>query len=921
MRMNPWLLACSALLAAACTPSRGPEGGGQTGDPGVTDFTSLDPDANGTPSLPGGGSCLGAVTIAGESADGLQARKLGEGHLAVFDPQRGLSIVQTAAPAPRVVGHIPLAPCAGSFHVSGAQGFLTTRNLRPAAAFFANGYPAIGDDAQLLSFDLSDPEQPRLLDALPLDRAPRTSILVVSEGRTRLYVLSDGGAAQGCAGGDDARRLVSYEWSEEHFVARAELSLSADLRQIRRIGQRLLLERFDAMSGPSYSIVSLANADGSMQQGQAFSALLDSTNFYAEDEHTWRFVGAPLEDRSVPVYTYDVRDPNAVVKRGECSVGRVSAAKTTFTPGHTFFVEGVAASGWNTVTSAALRADGSCEVLRHNGRGRVMQAAGKHMPARVLDLDSDARGVVVRLLDDADLSVIGEAVVPTATGVGWDGMVSRTFPGRDESLFGVTTVSAPGSDMFELQLFGFSSDQIRLLGSLAPAFRLDELDTNDVLAWTGWSWNAGGLARVELDDLGAPRLSEVADISPSFSQVFSLETHWARMRLPAGIEPDGEVSDDERWSPTRRASLELVPIDGDPDRDESVASAAANPRGRLYRAGSRLVSVVNGNRTGEPTALIEVFDVSDPEHVVRSAELFADSFAQPPECIACAANPMPTYSVLALSDALVRIEAAGQPPSLRVLDVHEPSAPVLSEPIALSDGRGVSAFVDGTSVYYAYREASGGGVRFYFRRVDLSHPAAPQLGPAINVPGELVAVAGEQLYTREYVRSGAGGSYETQLHRLRLHVGAATLEATHSLGSRAAFSFALDAAGHLLVDLREELALLFSGTFYVLPPVDLVLLDATTLAQVGETRVAPYARRLAIQGKQALYSAAEGMALVNLAQPDAPFLQAYVPLRDALSGPFLKTTDGSVVFGPKSALYVDRGAIVRLDRATDNLAR
>jgi len=95
--------------------------------------------------------------------------------------------------------------------------------------------------------------------------------------------------------------------------------------------------------------------------------------------------------------------------------------------------------------------------------------------------------------------------------------------------------------------------------------------------------------------------------------------------------------------------------------------------------------------------------------------------------------------------------------TLRVLDLADPSAPVVSAEVPLPEGAGHTGLVaDGARVLFSHWvpvDDMPGKVRFYFDRLDLAG-AAPALLQPINVPGSHVAfdAASGNLLTVDYVR-------------------------------------------------------------------------------------------------------------------------------------------------------------------------
>jgi hypothetical protein len=150
-----------------------------------------------------------------------------------------------------------------------------------------------------------------------------------------------------------------------------------------------------------------------------------------------------------------------------------------------------------------------------------------------------------------------------------------------------------------------------------------------------------------------------------------------------------------------------------------------------------------------------------------------------------------------------------------------------------------------------------------------------------------------------------------RIHRLTLEGDKAQLKATHAVGERVALGIELAPSGHLLLDLQEPLEKVLYGTWTAITPTDLRVLDAQTLAKVGEGYVGPGASRLAVQGEHALYSAAQGVVLMNLKDPAAPRGQAYIPT--------LGFEAGQGTLAGDSLIIEDSGALKRFGLDTTNL--
>jgi hypothetical protein len=141
---------------------------------------------------------------------------------------------------------------------------------------------------------------------------------------------------------------------------------------------------------------------------------------------------------------------------------------------------------------------------------------------------------------------------------------------------------------------------------------------------------------------------------------------------------------------------------------------------------------------------------------------------------------------------------------VHVVDLSDPDAPALIAPIELPVGEeGVSSIAVGDTLWVSTREpvAVDGDVRSYVRywarAIDLSRPGAPSVAPRVNVPGELFAVDGADLWTRDDIYDD--DHVESAIARCRLSDGVATLVARHRFTERQVQTALRDGAGHVLV--------------------------------------------------------------------------------------------------------------------------
>lgn len=219
--------------------------------------------------------------------------------------------------------------------------------------------------------------------------------------------------------------------------------------------------------------------------------------------------------------------------------------------------------------------------------------------------------------------------------------------------------------------------------------------------------------------------------------------------------------------------------------------------------------------------------------------------------------------------------------TLEVLDLRAPT-PALLDTIALPlHDEGVGIVQDGSRVWISYKrpESVPGTslpyVRYFAKKLDLSSLDNPTLGNGVNVPGELLAADGNQLYTRDYIWGET--IVETTLNRVTVAGGLAYLDAIHELDNQIVQQVTLDGAGNALVTHRLAWQFVETQEDYA---TRLTVLDADgDMSARSTTLVDTWATLKDARQGRALFQVPGGLLVLSLADPSAPAPQAFFALR------------------------------------------
>jgi hypothetical protein len=216
------------------------------------------------------------------------------------------------------------------------------------------------------------------------------------------------------------------------------------------------------------------------------------------------------------------------------------------------------------------------------------------------------------------------------------------------------------------------------------------------------------------------------------------------------------------------------------------------------------------------------------------------------------------------------------------LDLRNPDVPSLAPRLEMpTSEEGTSVVASGTTLFvnhrqpYAMKGAALNHVKHYARVIDFADPQRPTRGEPVNIPGDVIAVTGSTLYTRDMVWSDT--QTRTLLARLTLSGNLAYLQASRLFTDRNVEAVRLDGSAHIFVSGSPIWNAVPCGTVVAPAPYKLSILDAQSLETSGEADVDQWATFTDVRQGRALFRVSGGLLVFDVQDVMHPKAQAYFP--------------------------------------------
>jgi hypothetical protein len=228
---------------------------------------------------------------------------------------------------------------------------------------------------------------------------------------------------------------------------------------------------------------------------------------------------------------------------------------------------------------------------------------------------------------------------------------------------------------------------------------------------------------------------------------------------------------------------------------------------------------------------------------------------------------------------------------IAVVDLSNPALPQLRQPIILpAQDEAVGWLAQGTDLWVSSKSPAvvpddpRHYVRYFVRQLDFLEPSQPAIGPAINVPGELLDVRGHTLYTHD--RIWGEEFIESAIAQVQLIADSAYLRNYYELPARKVNEVQIGPRG--LVSVSHQHAWRPVEATWDWPPSQkLTHLQASlgwggagSFSLLASDEMPKRAQLRRVVGHTALLEIPGGVLTVNLANPRQPELGGFVPTVD-----------------------------------------
>jgi hypothetical protein len=217
----------------------------------------------------------------------------------------------------------------------------------------------------------------------------------------------------------------------------------------------------------------------------------------------------------------------------------------------------------------------------------------------------------------------------------------------------------------------------------------------------------------------------------------------------------------------------------------------------------------------------------------------------------------------------------------RVVDVSNPASPSVVQ-MPLSFDEAVNARTDGMHLYVTVKQphvVPGDGrphAKYYVRRVDMTKPSAFKVGPAVNVPGEVLDIQGNKLFTM--ARAWGKRWIDPAVAKVELQYnGTAAMLNYQKLTDRSIMSLVIDEHQVPVITHKSE----FGLHSYKYPKIQLLKPKTGSGVQGFETKsqmnLDAWMSVFGVEKHRLLVSVPSGTLFVDIDDPALPTAQVFIP--------------------------------------------
>ena len=770
------------------------------------------------------------------------------------NPYRGLQIVDIRdVSKPSIIGRAAMAGSPVEMYRIENRVYILLNGYKSYQRTLRDGQESLASfyGAAVVEVDISQTTAPRILSTTRLPGYIQTSRMTSAAGKNALFLAVSDHENFTTVG---LSKVYSYALNAQGVAAKSVLELGGNLQAIAAIGDRLLVARNQDKSkniGSKVAVIDISNAEGSMRLGAdvQVTGSVRSKNNMDVTGNVLRIVSGDFERVVSPnlppdtsnvintshIETFDISDITQPKTRDHKTFGNGKQFfTTTFMPDRVFFVS----THTDPFYAFSISSSGMLQEEKEfiiSGKNDFLKPAQNN--SRLIGVgrndENNRRVLSVSLYDSGNLKNRQPLIVRAATDLSnswseanWDDRAFTVLENATNVLAldgktvetGLVLLPYSGWDSASseyrsgVQIFSFSSNTLTRRGTMLQAntVRRSFQPQSQLAA----NLSDSELNLFDLQNLNQPVQRASLSLAESYSQFVAFAKVGARYRNGA-----------THWNsqyPTP-GSVEFVSLDA--ANGKTILGKIAVPHGsRLYNVGEKLVVVSNVD--GEERSRVSIWDISNPALAVLmgkvdSSEIVATTSGDFHDISTARTDSalLPYYGqsdAKVVGNALVFVKNSLQPQyaktnatsligyssklRLSVVDLSNPAAPRFQPKIELADKQNmVGVIANGNNLWINYKvEATANAnqqaqAKYFVKRLDLSTPSAPIMGAEINIPGQLMAVAGDQLYSKDFHWT-TNNTIENSLNVSTLQDGLAYRQASNVLANQLVTSLQLDGA-------------------------------------------------------------------------------------------------------------------------------